>query len=338
MKTPSLPKPTLFLRGGVLWMNVTIRGQRYRESLNTSDPVEAAIEANRRVQIYATKAPEITWERLTRRWFTDKAGKKSINRDRDFEAYFTTFFSGRDIASITKEEVLDALARKRDETSPGNANKYRAWICSLWNMARAMGWEVQDMSIQPYDNPNEKRLRFLEREQLSRLLQELPEHLRAMFEFSVLTGLRKSNVCGLRWDQVVDDVVVLEASTMKGQSLAVIPLPPRALEIIEAQKGKHQTYVFTFTHHSGKFPPRPVKDPNNTAWKKALKRAGIRDFRWHDGRHTFGAYHSMNGTPTHVLQQLGAWKNPEMAARYAALNVKGLRKFSDKMVTTGGKD
>lgn len=50
---------------------------------------------------------------------------------------------------------------------------------------------------------------------------------------------------------------------------------------------------------------------NNHAWQKALVRAGIKDFRWHDLRHTW-SWHVQNGTSLQELQQLGGWSEYEM--------------------------
>lgn len=52
-------------------------------------------------------------------------------------------------------------------------------------------------------------------------------------------------------------------------------------------------------------------------WAKALKRAGIENFWWRDLRHTWASWHVQNGTPLHILQELGGWSSYEMVNRYA---------------------
>jgi len=47
-----------------------------------------------------------------------------------------------------------------------------------------------------------------------------------------------------------------------------------ALAVLKMQMGKHPERVFTY---QGK----PFNAANTHAWKKALVRAGIEDFRWH---------------------------------------------------------
>ncbi len=71
-------------------------------------------------------------------------------------------------------------------------------------------------------------------------------------------------------------------------------------------------YVFTYESN-------PVKQVSTRAWYKALKRAGIESFRWHNWRHTWASWHVQNGTPLHVLQELGGWETPGMVRRYANL-------------------
>jgi integrase len=88
------------------------------------------------------------------------------------------------------------------------------------------------------------------------------------------------------------------------------PLNATALEVLRRQMGKHPQSVFTY---AGK----PVARVNTRAWGKALKRAGIENFRWHDTRHTWATWHRQSGTPTHELQRLGGWRSSVMVERYA---------------------
>jgi integrase len=55
------------------------------------------------------------------------------------------------------------------------------------------------------------------------------------------------------------------------------------------------------------------------AWKAALSRAGITEFRWHDLRHTWASWHVQTGTPLNALQELGGWESVDLVRRYAHL-------------------
>lgn len=82
--------------------------------------------------------------------------------------------------------------------------------------------------------------------------------------------------------------------------------------MIRDQIGKHDAHVFTYQGN-------PIRQLNTRAWRKALKKAGIEDFRWHDLRHTWASWHVQQGTPLAVLQELGGWESSEMVRRYAHL-------------------
>ena len=53
---------------------------------------------------------------------------------------------------------------------------------------------------------------------------------------------------------------------------------------------------------------------------KALKRAGIENFRWHDLRHTWVSWHVQQGTPLFALQEMAGWETEKMVRRYAHLS------------------
>ena len=62
-----------------------------------------------------------------------------------------------------------------------------------------------------------------------------------------------------------------------------------------------------------------------TAFSKALKRAGVINFRFHDLRHTFATRLVQNGVDLYSVQKLGCWKNVTMVQRYAHHHSESLR-------------
>ena len=116
------------------------------------------------------------------------------------------------------------------------------------------------------------------------LLNELPVHLETMARFSLLTGLRESNVTKLEWNQIdlQRHVAWIHPDQAMTEKALGVPLNNEAVNILRSQIGKYLRYVFVY---KGK----PVLKANNHAWRKALNRAGITHFRWHDLRHTWAS-------------------------------------------------
>jgi integrase len=46
---------------------------------------------------------------------------------------------------------------------------------------------------------------------------------------------------------------------------------------------------------------KPVYQVNTKAWKKALRKADIENFRWHDLRHTWASWLTQRGVPLNVI-------------------------------------
>ena len=121
------------------------------------------------------------------------------------------------------------------------------------------------------------RERSITVEQAATLLGELPEHQRDVVVFALATGLRQSNALGLEWSHVDLEArhAWVGASDSKNDKPISVPLNATAMEVLRRQLGKHPQRVFTY---AGK----PLANANTRAWRKALKRAGIENFRWHD--------------------------------------------------------
>lgn len=136
-------------------------------------------------------------------------------------------------------------------------------------------------------------------------------------------GLTEEGRAALPWAQQA--IAMIEhGDTKNGEALGV-PLNDIAMAALLRQQGKHETSVFTYRG-------KPLRSANTQAWRKALVRAGISDFRWHDLWHTWASWLRQNDVPTWVLQELGGWKSEAMVRRYAHMSVKHLQPYADHLI------
>lgn len=269
-----------------------------------------------------------TWDQAVEKWLDDRADKADARGDKQKAKYLAPFFTGKLLEEIDRDAVRKAVEPKQ---TPATRNRYVAFIRAVLRAAqREWGWLEKLPALKSYTEPK-RRLRRLEKEQVQRLLVELPQHQRDMFLFGLATGLRQGNVMELEKDWV--DLARRQVSvpdTKNGEALT-IPLNDVAMEIVRRRWKQHDTHVFTY---NGK----PVTQVNTKAWRKALKRAGITGFRWHDAtRHTFASWLAEAGTPIYVIQELGGWKSVAMVRKYAALNTSHLVQHAavvDKVLST----
>jgi len=234
---------------------------------------------------------------------------------------------GRYLDEIDRD-VLDHLTQSRlsDGVTNATVNRMLEVVRAILRRAERE-WEWLERAPHVRMMPEEKRrIRWLTREEADRLLLELPEHLADMARFTLATGLRETNVVKLEWLQVDLDrrCAWIHADQAKARKAIPVPLNAEAVMVLRRQVGKHPLRVFTY---AGK----PVTRANNHAWRKALVRAGIENFRWHDLRHTWASWHVQQGTPLHVLQELGGWSDYEMVRRYAHLSVEHLAEYADSL-------
>lgn len=249
-----------------------------------------------------------------------------MNDDVAMFRYLDKFFSGMVLCDIDRNAVERVITDKLRTTTPGRVNRITALIRAVLRKAeREWNWIDKAPAIRRLKE-EDKRIRWITRDEAERLIDELPVHLKAMARFSLATGMREANVTRLQWDQVDmrRKVAWIHPDQAKAKKAIGIPLNADALQVIREQIGIHPQFVFTFKS-------RPVLKAGVRAWRNALKRAGIENFRWHDLRHTWASWHVQAGTPLNVLQELGGWSNYSMVLRYAHLAPEHLSEHADRI-------
>ena len=319
-------------RGNVWWMRFTAPdGREIRESAQTTDKRHAQeLHDARKAELWRQaklgEQPRHTWQEAVVRW---------IEEHPDWDARSGVAISFRQAHTLLGDHWLDdinteaiaQLARqfRHAGMKPGTINTRTGHIMAVLHAAKRWGWLAAVPAVRRLP-VTERRLRWLTRDEADRLLMELPAHLAAMMRFSLATGLREQNVCGLEWTQVDLDrrIAWIHADQAKARKVIPIPLNADAVVVLREQHGQHPRWVFTYSGHR-------VTRANNGGWHSALQRAGIENFRWHDLRHTWASWHVQAGTPLPVLKELGGWASLDMVLRYAHLGADHLAEHAERI-------
>lgn len=166
---------------------------------------------------------------------------------------------------------------------------------------------------------NNQRLRFLSLQEYEVPIEQCAGHLRPIVETALLTGMRKGEILGLKWDQMRNGMIYLtEAKSNKARQ---IPINERLARLLKDLRTKNQLRSpFVFCQEDG----RPYTSVR-TAFESACRRAGVLDLRFHDLRHTLASHLVMNGVTIKAVQELLGHADIKMTMRYAHLAPEHLR-------------
>lgn len=315
------------------WVKLSVLGQKpIQQSTGTTNKQEAKeYEAKRLNEIWLETrlgiAPKHYWEEAVVRYLDEMQHNKSRDCDIRHFRWLAKHLEGKYLNDINRTLIERVTtARKKVGASNATVNRCMGLVSRVLRKA-AFEWEWLDKAVKVRKLPENKiRVRFITYDEATRLIRELPAHLAAMAKFSLATGLRKSNVTGLQWSQVdlANRRAWIHAEQAKGGKAIPVPLSSEAIEVLRGERFKHPTHVFTYRG-------KPVNQINTKAWRAALVRAGIANFRWHDLRHTWASWHVQNGTPLAVLKELGGWADYDMVQKYAHLSSDHLAEYVERV-------
>ena len=184
------------------------------------------------------------------------------------------------------------------------------------------------------------------------LFNELPEDPnRQMATFKVNTGCREGEVCALEWawevkvPELKTSVFVVPGDNVKNGEDRLIVLNGVARSVVEARRGIHPRFVFSYRGQGGQRRPLETRGPgepldcmNNGGWQSARLRAaqryrerfgrpapwGFEHVRVHDLKHTFGRRLRAAGVGDETRKVLLGHTNGDITTHYSAAELAEL--------------
>lgn len=291
---------TLYKRGRKYSIQLWMDGIRYLKSTGTTNRREAETierefreELNRRRHQIREASPEMTFTDLTARFLAD-GSPRPYHLDR--LKVLLPHFGEWHIGTISKAAVREYRTKRHKEKTLTETTLNR----DIEVLRHLLYWAMDEgfLTTNPLARIRLPRQRRKPRPILSlaeeaKLLDAAAPHLRNLIIAALDSGLRRGELLTQRAEHIdlTRRVLLVTHSKTPGGEAREVPLTARLAHVLAILKDKLQKrdalekrknpddLVFTFDS-------RPIKKIK-TAWKAAIRRSGIRYFRFHDLRHCF---------------------------------------------------
>lgn len=326
------------------------KGTRLRERFDKFEEAEnwliQQLEILRQVNLFGARR-ERTFNEASAKYLIEHQAKVSLQTDIYMLQSIMPF-----IGNLTLDKIHDAtllpyvLKRKADGRSHKTINLALAIVRRILNLA-ARSWRDKESGKTWLETPPLIKLLPLvgfQREprpiawyEQKKIFEALPKHLLNMALFDLNTGARDEVVCGLKWDWEIEipeletSVFLVPKDSVKGRKRdRILVCNQVAMQVIEAQRGKHEEYVFTYKDHR-------IETMNNSAWQRARKLAGLGDLHVHDLRHTVGMRLREAGVREETIADI-LWHNrPSMTAHYSVAQVAELHEALNRVANESNR-
>lgn len=325
--------------GGAVTHRVKVRLRGYPEQTSTferktdakrwAQQTEAAIREGRHFK--TAEARRHTLTELLGRYRRDDLAKhpKKLRDQSQHATWWEEQLGARLLSDITpaliaeyRDKLANGITKRGTMRAPATVSRYLASLSRALTLAvQEWGW-LDDSPMRKVSKPKEPRgrVRFLsdeEREQLLRACREHSDTLYAIVVLALSTGARRTEILSLRWSQVDPNRGVILLEETKNGERRVLPLAGHALDLMR-ERAKLRRINTDLVFPSRSTPPKPLAIQN--IFERALKRAAIEDFRFHDLRHSAASYLAMNGASLAEIAEVLGHKTFQMVKRYAHLS------------------
>src|SRR5206468_9472764 len=248
--------------------------------------------------------------------------RRSIgNVEKNILPRLRAFFGGMRSGDITYDVVSAYIARRLTLVSRATVRYERAVLRRMFGIAFRAG-KVDRVPPFPTVRVENARTNFCSPREIERVINYLPMHAKSAVRCQYLTGWRTSEILGLTWARVDFDVKAIrldseQSKSGKPRSFPFSQLPAltmllreqrRRTSVLERKRGQIIPWVF---HFRGK----RIKS-FRTAWRNAIKKAGVPGLCPHDMRRSAARNLVRAGVPEKVVMDLCGWKTRAMFDRY----------------------
>ncbi|OGL44472.1 MAG: hypothetical protein A2149_03875, partial [Candidatus Schekmanbacteria bacterium RBG_16_38_11] len=209
--------------------------------------------------------------------------------------------------------------RTKDGMKPATVNRELSCLKHIYTKAIEWGKAKENpVKKVKFFKENNERVRFLDKNsgEMEALLRACREstspYLYNIVLLALNTGMRRGEIFGLKFADIDLERRIITIRETKNGETRRIPFNDEAKKVIEAIPKTESPYLFP-SKNGGRL------DNIQNAFETARDKAGLKDFRLHDCRHTFASYLVMGGVDLFTVKELLGHKDIEMTLRYSHL-------------------
>jgi integrase len=232
-----------------------------------------------------------------------------------------------------RDRLREGNTHLKKQRSPATVNRYLAALSHCFSIAvKEWGW-LDDSPMRKVRKMQEPRgrVRFLSEEERPALLDACSNsenpYLYSIVVLALSTGARQGEILSLKWDQVDFKRGQITLFETKNNEIRSLPLVGHALKQIKDISKVRR--IDTDLIFPGKRKNQPIDIRH--WWNIALKEAKIKNFRFHDLRHSAASYLAMNGATLTEIADILGHKTLQMVKRYSHLTEQHTSKVVAKM-------
>lgn len=290
----------VYKRGKTFWGRAQRDGREHRFSLSTKNRGVAEDRLRKWLNemddsAWGNKPPRpwaTVWERFMREHFPTIKPNSALRYAVSLKN-LSKVLDGKNIQQVTTALLseFETLRRSEGASAPTIRRDFACLSCIL-SYCEEWEWINDGKNIVPAYMRRRRRkglkeapgrTRYLSEDEEAAVIAECSEPCRTAVILSIGTGLREQELLGLTWAQIdFRNGTIRTGKKTKNGKERFAPLAQKEAQLLE-RRPRHFKSEFVFYHPDGKRICRL-----NQAFEGAVRRAKLKDVRWHDLRRTFG--------------------------------------------------
>ena len=335
-------------------VSVSFHGKRVRQTITGSNlqgarEIEAKLKAELVSGEYYDRRLKAKQEIQFGEFIKDKylpyakENKKSWKKEEMlFRLWIEPVVGNKKMGKITQIDIEKLKKTMKDANKAPKTINYAIDVIRMaFNMANKWGYTDKNPAIGvKRPKKDNRRIRFLTREEAEKLLNELKKRSRQIYDIayiSLYTGMRAGEIFNLTWQDIdfKNDIITIKDPKNSTSRVAYMTESLKKL-LIEKHKREHPKSLseLAFKDKNGNKLIRVSKTFDRAVNKLSLN-DGITDPRdkvvFHTLRHTFASWLAIQGTPIYTIKELMGHKTLAMTERYAHLIPDAKREAVEKL-------